>query len=107
MLIDTLTADSSTWPAAATMYTRITDMISAIFGPELMCSGNCQKTMTAVIDFVTALGADAFEHSLTETTSSATIPLEFYQTEQQQMAEFMPRSQATRPATARRRPPPP
>ena len=77
-------------------------MISAIFGPELMCSGNCQKTMTAVIDFVTALGADAFEHSLTETTSSATIPLEFYQTEQQQMAEFMPRSQATRPATARR-----
>ena len=102
MLIDTVTADSSTWPVAATMYTRITDMISAIFASELLCSGNCQKTITAVINFVTGLGADAFEASLTETTSSATIPLEYYQTEQQQMAEFMPRLP---PAAARCRPP--
>ena len=86
-----ITAEPSTWPVAATMYTRITDMISAIFAGELLCSGNCQKTMTALINFVTVLGADMFEASLTETTSSATIPLEDYQTEQQQMAEFMPR----------------
>ena len=95
MLVDTATTalvDASTWPAAATMYTRITEGISAIFGTELMCSGNCQKTVAAVVKFVTALGADAFEVSLTKTTSSATIPLEDYQTEQRQMAEFMPRS---------------
>ena len=99
------------------MYTRITEGISAIFGTELMCSGNCQKTVAAVVKFVTALGADAFEASLTKTTSSATIPLEDYQTEQRQMAEFMPRSgHSARRHTARpparaarphRRPPPP
>ena len=95
MLFDTLTTalvDESSWPAAATMYTRITEGISAIFATDLMCSGSCQKTVAAVIKFVTALGADAFEASLTETTSSATIPLELYQTEARQMAESMPRS---------------
>ena len=30
-----ITAEPSTWPVAATMYTRITDMISAIFAGEL------------------------------------------------------------------------
>ena len=95
------------------MYTRITEGISAIFGTELMCSGNCQKTVAAVVKFVTALGADAFEASLTETTSSATIPQEDYQTEQRQMAEFMPRSghsarrHTARPPARAARPPPP
>ena len=94
VLVNTLTTAfvDGSLPAAATMYTRITEGISAIFATELICSGNCQKTVAAVVKFVTALGADAFEASLTETTSSATIPLELYQTEQRQMAEFMPRS---------------
>ena len=109
MFIDTLSEDPL--PAAAIMYTRITDMISAIFSTELICSGDCQKTMTALINFMTSLFAEAFEASLTESASSATIPLELYETEQEQMAEYMPRSgHLARPPPARRPPaacPPP
>ena len=78
------------------MYSKVTDMITAIFSIDLICSGDCQKTLTALTNFVTAMGADMFEAGFKETTSSAKFPLELYETEQQQMAKFIPRFPARR-----------
>ena len=86
---DELTFDSL--PAAATMYTRVTHMISAVFTSDLICSSGCQTTMATVIDFVTALGVDGLEAWLVNAATTATILPEEYETEQQNMIAFMPR----------------
>merc|ERR1719345_661054 len=66
---DELTFDSL--PAAATMYTRVTHMISAVFTSDLICSNGCQTTMATVIDFVTALGVDGLEAWLVNAATTA------------------------------------
>jgi hypothetical protein len=91
--VDTLVTnnkvDANSLPAATELYTKATDAISAIFDVQLICSGDCQGTLSKIIEYATSIGTEGLDEWLADDVG-ARIPAALYETEQENVAKFMP-----------------